>query len=265
MPFAAVRVHRLRERTRALEGRGGEVRDALAQKQAHRGVGVHGARPERAVVGAPAHLGGVRGPRLDVAEQTLEVVHVAQTSARLHQHVRQVRGRRVAQKRVTLREPLLEEGLALDLSLGARSRARLETGRTGDARLGRRLEVRGRGEGLGGGCAVRLRDPVERRVERAHARLAPALRRGRLPHQHQRQETPIALAQVAHARGGGLAHAQLGCFRVQGAGRAEVPRERAQSHPVRRGGRHRDREGTHPGPGSRAAVLCRPRTAVLVF
>ena len=76
---------------------------------------------------------------------------------------------------------------------------------------------------------------------------------------NDRRRQSLSLRLRTH-EGGGLAHARLGRLRVEGAGRAEVPRERAQRHPVRRGGRHRHREGTHP---SRATPCCAVRGQLL--
>ena len=83
-----------------------DSRDARAHERAHRGVGVHRARPSAELAArVPAHLRGVRGSGFHLPEQTLKVVHVAQAPHRLHQHVREVHGRRVAQKRVALGHP----------------------------------------------------------------------------------------------------------------------------------------------------------------
>ena len=116
-----------------------------------------------------------------------------------------------------------------------------------------RREIAASRSGRGGSRgAARLREPVEPRG--THARLAPALARGRLP-SAPTTEAP-RFAQVAHARGGSRTRARTPPRRR--AGRRGT--SRARTAPSRGGGRHRHREGTHP---SRATPCCAVRGQLL--
>ena len=150
---------------RALEAQAVEVHAASAEEDADDGVRVDGGGPggiAEVVVDVAAHHRGVRGPGLDVAEQTHEVVHVSNHP-----------------------EGLAEEVLQVDAAVG------IAVGEGEEILV---VDVHDDVVGKRGG-AVRAREGVQAGLERAERRLAETIRRRRLLHQQARERVTIARAE----------------------------------------------------------------------